>query len=520
MRRSGVTFPLFSLRSRTDWGIGEINDLPACAAWLLCAGQRLIQVLPTHALSVGETSPYGAISAFALDPVYISIDAIAELQLVEGDVLDAEGVAELAHLRACPSVQYERVRALKDKALGRAFELFCERELRTDSPRYRAFLAFVQEESAWLADFALFVALREAHGGWGWRTWPERERDRSDDVLALARSPRDDSALGTEILRAMYTQWIAYGQWSGCRDKLRALGVGLMGDMPFVVGVESADVWAHRDLFRLDVSLGAPPDEFSAEGQKWGLPAYDFESMERDDFAWFRMRARHEARLVDRFRMDHVLGFFRQWLYQEVGVGRFDVASEQAQSSRGERILGAIVREVGAGTVIAEDLGVVPTFVREAMARLSLPGYKVIPWEHAATLVPYDPATYPKLSVATWSTHDTQPITQWWYEMTEPERARIATLAKISIDVSEAERERALIELLLSAGSDLSLLLVTELLGDKTRLNWPGTVGEANWSWRLPRPIEDLQSDDDVCDRLRAIRALAESSGRFTEPGT
>ena len=160
----------------------------------------------------------------------------------------------------------------------------------------------------------------------------------------------------------------------------------------------------------------------------------------------------------------------------------------------------------------------IPPFVRETMTRLELPGYKVLPWERDENFIPRDPRAFPELSVATWSTHDTLPITQWWYELADWERERIAKLDGIPLDLPEGERELALVRLLFSSRSDLTLLLAQEILGDKSRINLPGTVTSQNWTWRLDRPIEDLLEDPAVTARLDAIRRLAVATDRFEEP--
>ncbi len=514
-RVSGVTIPLFSIRTRDDWGIGQITALPACAAWVLRAGQRLVQVLPVHELADGETSPYGALSAFAIDPIYIDIAAVPDLDAdAIAKRLGEDGLADLARVRSAPRVDYATVRALKTRALHEAFKCFHATE-DNNGERARAFFAFVDREGAWLRDHALYVALRRSHDNHGWSTWPDEERDREHNLLALAKARRDDGGIGTRVLEQMYLQWLAHLQWQGARAELKKLGVALMGDMPFIVGSESADVWANRTQFRTDVSLGAPPDEFAKGGQSWGLPAYDWEAMDADGLAWLRMRARHAAALYDRFRIDHLVGFFRQWVQKEGKPGEFDPAEEKAQRVRGEKVLRAIVEASGPGAVIAEDLGVIPPFVRETMTRLGLPGYKVLPWEKDEQFMSRDPREFPELSVATWSTHDTLPITAWWDALEPWERERLAALDAIPLDLPEEKRELALLKLLFSAKSDLTLVLVNELLGDKERINTPGTVNDQNWTWRLPRPIEDLREDPEVEARFASIRALVAGSKRL-----
>jgi 4-alpha-glucanotransferase len=517
-RVSGVTIPLFSLRTRNDWGIGQITDLPACAAWLQQAGQRLVQVLPTHELSEGETSPYGALSAFAIDPIYIDVEAIPDL---DGEAiakrLGEEGLAELDRVRRSQAVDYETVRHLKKRAFAEAFSRFREKEIEggNGGERAHAFFAFIEREGAWLRDHALYIALRHSHDNHGWSTWPQEERDREHNILMLANARRDDGGIGTRVLEQMYLQWIAHEQWHAARAGLKKLNVALMGDMPFIVGGESADVWAHRDQFRTDVSLGAPPDEFAKGGQSWGLPAYDWAAMDTDGLAWLRMRAKHASALYDRFRIDHLVGFFRQWVQKEGAAGEFVPPDEKSQRARGEKVLRALIDAAGPGAVIAEDLGVIPPFVRETMARLGLPGYKVLPWEKDERFIPRDPRSFPELSVATWSTHDTQPITAWWDDLETWERERLAALDEIPLDLPEGARELALLKLLFSARSELTLVLVNELLGDKSRINTPGTVNDKNWTWRLPRPIEDLAEDPKVVERFAAIRSLVAASGRL-----
>jgi len=480
----------------------------------------LVQVLPAHELSDGETSPYGALSAFAIDPIYVDVEAVTDLSsLPRAEVLGADGERELARVRALPSVDYAAVRALKRTVLRAAFRAFVERELsHASSERAENFAAFAARESAWLQDHALYMALRYSHAGYGWSTWPERERDRAAEVVAVVRDDvramASRGALGLAVLEQMYVQWIVHEQWVEARRQLAALGVVLMGDMPFIVGGESADVWSHRDQFRTDVSLGAPPDDFSADGQSWGLPAYDWNAMDRDGLAWLRMRARHTATLFDRFRIDHVVGFFRQWVRRGTEAGEFDPAHEGAQQVRGEKVLMAMMEAAGPQAVIAEDLGVIPPFVRETMSRLGLPGYKVLPWERDEHSNLRDPRGFPECSVATWSTHDTSPITRWWHEFEPWERERVASMAGFSLDADAETRELALLRVLFSARSQLCLVLIQELLGDRSRINTPGTVNGDNWTWRLPRPIEDLAKDTGVQERFAKIRQLAVDSGR------
>src|SRR5580658_8783583 len=278
-RQSGVVLPLFSVRTRRVWGIGQVTDLPACAAWIQKGGQRLLQVLPPHELSAGETSPYGALTAFGLDPIYVDVEAIDDLdpQAIES-FLGADGRRALDHARAAERVDYHEVRALKARALRAAFDRFHEREWARGTARAGSLAEFVRRERAWLDDLALYQAVRESSAGWGWTTWPQGLRDRAAPALEGARVEH-----ARRMLEVAYVQWTLLGQWDGARLAMRQLGVELMGDLPFVVCEESADVWSRPSEFQLRMSLGAPPDDFSAEGQEWGLPPYDWNAMRGDD---------------------------------------------------------------------------------------------------------------------------------------------------------------------------------------------------------------------------------------------
>jgi 4-alpha-glucanotransferase len=517
-RKAGVVLPLFSIRTRRDWGIGQISDLPICAAWVRRAGQRLLQILPPHELSGGETSPYGALTAFGLDPVYVDVDAVEDLDAAAiGESLGPEGKRVLEGVRAAPNVDYPAVRSLKTRALGIAFERFREREWSRETPRAQRLAAFIRSERAWLDDLALYAALRESHEGWGWTTWPEDQRDRDDRAIERVRT-----ANARALLEVAYVQWTLHEQWEAARVRMREIGVELMGDLPFVVCAESADVWSHASQFQLHMSLGAPPDAYAANGQDWGLPAYDWLAMEADDLAWIRARTRHAARLYDRFRLDHVVGFFRQWVKRKDGGvrGHFDPEGADAQNARGRRVLGAMLEELSPGDqvepprALAEDLGVIPPFVRIALRELGLPGYHVLPWEKDDDGRFRDPRAFPAESIVSWSTHDTAPIVSWWDELPEADRAILGKRAGVVEGMDERSRTLALLQELYGSSSNLALVLGQELLGLRDRINTPGTVGGQNWSWRLPRPLEELDADPAVASRLDAVRRLVDGTGR------
>ncbi|HEY1956914.1 MAG TPA: 4-alpha-glucanotransferase [Polyangiaceae bacterium] len=509
-RIAGVTLPLFSLRSERDWGIGEIADLPACARLLRRHGFSVVQLLPPHELALGETSPYGARTGFGLDPIYASVGSIVDLG--DGELeraLGEEGLRERDALRALAHVDYGRVRALKMRALEAAFRNFEEREWKKDTARTARLRGFVGREEMWEQDLALYVALREEHGGTGWSTWPTPERTRDPATLDEARA-----RLAPRIRFHQYLQWQLFEQWESARAAVREEGVMLYGDLPFVVGRESSDVWSCSRLFRSDLDLGAPPDEFSDVGQSWGLPPYDWNALEAEQHAWLRARAAHAARLYHGFRLDHVVGYFRQYVRKGEALGDFDPKDERDQESHGRRVLTAMRGAAQNAEIIVEDLGVIPQFVRRTLGDMSLPGYKIIPWEKEPDETMRNPAEFPEISVASYSTHDTPPLLAFYDSLPARDRASLVALAKTSEDAPEPERERALLSLLFSSRSALTMVLVTEIFGERTRINTPSSVGAHNWSYRIPAAVERLEADARLGARLHLFGAMLRDSGR------
>jgi 4-alpha-glucanotransferase len=480
-----------------DWGIGEIGDLNALCRWLSSAGHRLLQLLPIFEIAPGERSPYAALSAFAIDPIYLSLGAVEDFTAAGGEAaLDAEARAALAGLRTAPGIDYDAVRALKRRALEIAFERFVAHESTSGSARADAFARFCAAEAGWLDDYTLFRACQEHYRGTPWSTWPSPAREREPDALVTLRA-----TLARTCRFHAYVQWLAAAQWTQARAAATAAGVQLKGDFPFAVAAESADVWARQHEFRLDASLGAPPDAFNAAGQEWGLPVYRWDVMARTGFAWLAARVRRSAALYDAFRIDHVVGLYRMYVVETDGRA-FVPATEDEQLALGERLLRVILAAAAPAAVIAEDLGVVPPFVRRSLAQLGIPGYRVLRWESD------DPATYPACSVATTGTHDTSSLAVWWEEELGA-AGREALTALPSFTALRAlgaaftpAVHAALLDGLYGAGSALVVLPFADAYGGRERINVPATVAESNWSYRLPWTFAAL--DGAAGSRLRA----------------
>ncbi len=515
-RQAGVLLPLFSIRSRADWGVGEIPDLVPWARFCAACGMSVAQMLPVNEASHGQNSPYAALSAFAVDPVYVGVGALEDFEEAGGlDALAAQDRDLLDEVRAAPGVRWNDVRALKRRALHLAFERFVRYEWDARSERAGALERFRQAEVSWLSDYALFVAIHDdEQGGRSWTEWPAALRNRDPRALADARA-----RLSRRILFHEWLQWQVEEQWRAARRAANEMGVELAGDLPFMVATDSADVWARQGDFRLDARVGVPPDAFSATGQDWGLPVYRWDVMERGGFRWLEDRARRMADLYGVFRVDHVVGLYRTFFFPGDGSAPgFVPEGEKAQTRNGELVLGILSR---GARVVAEDLGTVPDFVRASLARIRMPGYRVLRWErewHEPGQPFRDPVSWPALSVATTGTHDTESLAEWFEAMPEHERKPFLALPQLA-PVRERSPERfddlvrdTIVELVYRSGSDLLLLPFQDAMGERERVNVPGTVNEQNWTYRTVREISALHADRAARERLRT---LAERSGRI-----
>lgn len=495
---------------------------PMCR-WLDAAGQRVLQLLPINEMPPGETSPYSALSAMSIDPQFIALRDVEDFHAIGGEEgLEPELRRELEHVRVSPEVDYPCVRALKHTALRRSFAHFREREWAGGTRRSAALKAYIGEEGWWLDDYALYRALKKKHEELAWMDWPGPLRNRERAALAAAREE-----LAEDILYRQYLQWLAGDQWGTARD--RAGEVALFGDLPFMVSADSADVWARQDEFRLDASVGVPPDAFSETGQDWGLPVYRWDVLAARDYDWLRNRARRNADIYDGYRVDHLVGFYRTYFRpHDEGEPQFVPAEKADQIRQGEAVL-AVFREPGT-EVIAEDLGLVPDFVRASLARLKVPGYKVFRWEREweEEEQPFrDPLAYPAVSVATSGTHDTEPLVIWWEGAPDDEKQAVLEIPSVRCRLADedvaaalgphrlphAVRE-AMLESLFASGSDLLILPIQDAFGWRDRINQPATVSEENWTWRLPWPSDRLTTEPVAMAVGRQLAAWSARHGR------
>ncbi|MFY9268806.1 MAG: 4-alpha-glucanotransferase [Candidatus Manganitrophaceae bacterium] len=517
----GVMIPLFSVRSETGFGIGEILDLIPLIDWMAERHLHLLQILPFYEMSPHETSPYQALSGFALDPIYLSLlawDDFKQSAAAQKVFASPEVQKELGRLRANTDVLYEAIRPLKEPLFEAAFQHFLEEEWKKESPRADAFRRFMAEQSGWLNDYALFRLLKEKNGWSHWNDWPEPFRDR--DAAALKEFERQEEG---RLLLFKYLQWAVWEQWKTVLEEARRKNVLIMGDLPFLVSRDSADLWSRRHAFSAVESVGAPPDMFNARGQDWGLPLFLWKVMEEERFLWWRLRIGQARSLFHLIRLDHVVGFYRVWVMPRQGAPFFEPPQEEEQIRRGTELLNAIVEESGGenGELIpvAEDLGVIPDFVRESLRQFGIAGHKIFRWEKEG-LQYRDPRDYPFVSLATTGTHDTSTIVQWWESLPSEERSTFLAMLderrEIPPDEPFSDRlHRTILERLIAGGSGLVVFPIQDILGLPDQINIPATVGPHNWRFRLTIQVDQLNHLSPFREKLATLQSLIDRHHRY-----
>jgi len=511
-RLSGVLLPIFSLRSQTDFGIGDFGALDRFMSWMKYGQQKMLMMLPLLPTLPADPSPYATRSAFGLNPLFIDLSHLGSLfGATQAQSLSAQEAEQLEQARRSTRIRYDLVVPLKTEVLKRTFDHFVANHRDRRSEFRRDFERYQQRESWWLDSFSLFCAISEAQQYRAWWEWPDGLRHREPDALGTERQ-----RLAKQVLFHSWQQWVAEMQWAEVRRLAQERGILLCGDEPFIVGKDSVDAWSNPELLRTDARLGVPPDPFSATGQDWGLPYFDFDAIERNDFALLRQRAAKTAAYYDLRRVDHAVGYFRQWIRSpEILNGHFIPPDESAQQALGERLFRILSENTG---VVAEDLGVIPQFVRRTITQLGIPGYRVLRWEKDDDVY-RDPHQFPPLSLVTTGTHDTETLHEWWESLSDDARRAVASAypelqkGQWTSEFTEAVHQ-ALLAAAENAGSDLCVLPWQDILGTKERINLPGSQTDANWAYRISDPVEELLSREETRNLAHRMRRLTELAGR------
>ena len=489
MRSSGILMHLSSLPS--PYGIGSMGK-PArdFIDFLKAAGQGYWQLLPICPTSYGD-SPYQSFSTYAGNPYFI------DLELLEADgLLEWQEYGEVDWESVPEKVNYGVLYEKRYPILRKAAERFLTR-IPSDYPEFCA------NNDYWLGDYARFMAMKHAHGGASWQEW---------------------EALSTEEIELRYAeeirfwkvlQYLFFRQWEELRAYANEQGIRLIGDLPIYVSLDSVDVWAHPELFQLDENrnpkevAGCPPDGFSADGQLWGNPLFDWEYMENNNYDWWVRRIQYLCKVYDILRIDHFRGFDS---YYAIPYGNTTARGGRWKQGPGIGLFRAVEDQIGPQRIIAEDLGYLTESVHQLLKDSGFPGMKVLEFafdsSDSGCASDYLPHNYPENSVAYTGTHDNETLAGWFDSITKEEQELVRDYL-CDHYTPKKYLYRSLNSLVMRSKAALCVIPMQDHLGldNRYRMNKPSTVGE-NWKWRLKK--------GDLTDQLKAeIRGMTRRYGRL-----
>lgn len=443
--------PVFSLPNK--YGIGSFGDEAyRFVDFLAATGQSYWQVLPLSPTSYGD-SPYQSPSAFAGNPYFIDLDLLRMDGLLTKEECKAEQTKDKV-------IDYAKLYERRYAVLKKAFVRFWKPQ---------SYEQFIEDNRDWLFPYAEFMARKQANGGVAWNEW-KNEKSCEDAETAFW----------------VFLQYEFFLQWNALKTYANTRGVQIIGDMPIYVAYDSADVWQNPQYFQLDGNgtptevAGVPPDAFSSDGQLWGNPLYDWDAMQKDNFAWWKRRLKAVLSMYDVVRIDHFRGFSD---YYAIPFGAPTARNGKWKPAPGKELFTELKKEFSQAKIIAEDLGVLDDRVRGLLQETGFPGMKIAQFGFSENDSPYNPKNYPKSCVAYTGTHDNPTTQSWAKRLSDTEKIRFRKYVRRHIGETDAN---ALVRSLLASGAETVIIPMQDYLslGENGRVNTPSTLGR-NWVWRL-----------------------------------
>jgi 4-alpha-glucanotransferase len=490
-RSSGILLHPTSFPSR--FGVGDLGlEAYRFIDFLKESYQQYWQVLPLGPTGYGN-SPYMCYSAMAGNPLLISPE-----KLLEDGLLQEEDFANLSGF-PLEKVDYQQATPIKIGLLKKACENFKVNALPIQQ---REFTGFCNSKAFWLEDYALFMALKDANESASWHTWEPELQRRKPEALEQARR-----RLTEEIYYYKFIQFMFFRQWSELKTYANMSGVEIIGDIPIYVAHDSADVWAHPEIFCLDeetgevaLMAGVPPDYFSATGQLWGNPVYNWEALQRQDFHWWVQRFEAMLDYVDIIRIDHFRGFEAYWA---VPQGEETAENGEWVTAPGEELFDVIKHKLGKLPILAEDLGVITPEVEALRDKYEFPGMKILQFAFGSDPGnPFLPFNFSRNAVVYTGTHDNDTTIGWYNQASDWEKRNLwLYLGCISPEGIHWD----FIRLALSSIANQAILPLQDILGlgTEARMNFP-SVAEGNWEWRYQPEVLTTE----IGSRLRSLTTL------------
>ncbi len=467
-RGAGILLAVTSLPS--PYGIGTMGkEAFRFVDTLSDLSQKYWQVLPIGPTSFGD-SPYQSFSAFAGNPYLIDLDILIAEGLLKQEEVDGYNWGNKKD-----DVDYALIYESRFKVLKSAFERFDARD--------ETFRKFCKENEDWLEDYSLYMAVKNEMNGREWLSWEEGLRDRKAEVLE-----RYKELLKEQIIFWMFLQYKFFEQWNALKSYANGQGIKIIGDIPLYLALDSADVWANREQFKLNEEgrpievAGCPPDAFSDDGQKWGNPLYDWEKMESEGFGWWKKRMEANGRLFDIIRIDHFIGVAK---YYSIPAEDETARNGRWNKGPGKNLTDMIEKTLGKNRIIAEDLGVAVPDVKKLLAKTGWPGMHVLLFAFDGnTANEHLPHNYADGNLVVYAgTHDNETIVGYFKDKTECELAYLYEYLNIK---KKADIPDAVIRAAYASVADIVIMQMQDLLklGNEARMNFPSTVG-TNWRWRV-----------------------------------
>ena len=502
----GFCIPLFSLHSKHSCGIGEFPDLLPIIDWCKEIGYDLIQLLPINDTGI-ESSPYSAMSAFALNPVHLGLAHLPNADKHE------ELKEQLRKMQECcrsMRVDYKTLLPMRNRFLRSYYALEGEKTLQ--SPEFKAF----RKKHTWLDGYAVFKTLKEKSGWKPHAKWDDELQKPTDETIAKLCKEHEP-----ETTYHIFIQFHCFNQMHHVEDVAEEKGVHILGDIPILLGRESADIWQWHSLFKPHLSAGVPPDIFAPDGQNWELPIYNWKNMREDGYRWWKMRLDVASLFYDIYRIDHILGLYRIWAIPYNLRGRkgfYEPSDPDEWIEQGETIIQMMLDSTDMFPV-GEDLGFLPANIYHSLRDMGIAGWKIVMWErdwdHDSSFIPFD--EYPPACVITLSTHDTPTLRGWW-QKNEADAREFAAFMDWEYTPSLSREQR--IEILRASHKASSLFhinMLQEYLSlfdemtfenpEDERPNIPNTVSAYNWSIRYVPSVEEIVSNSELKTILKNIIA-------------
>ena len=485
-RCAGVLIPLSSLPS--DQGIGSLGkETYKFIDFLHSAGQSCWQVLPLVPTGYGD-SPYQSCSSFAGSILYIDMHSLAD----EG-LIDRNEISQCCGKnKSC--VDYIETEIKKSKLLEKAY-------YNSTDKKSSEYINFCDQNSYWLEDYAAFMAIRRHFDNKPWYEWRDDIKFRNETALNILKDK-----LHNEIEYYKFCQFIFYKQWQKLKKYANDMGIQIIGDIPIYVALDSADVWASPELFQLDGSLiptavaGVPPDMFSATGQLWGNPLFDWNAMESQGFQWWKRRIFHNTLLYDMIRIDHFIGILN---YYSVPYGEATAENGTWKTGPGEKLINAISLVTGDKKIIAEDLGIITTNVIRVLKKSGYPGMKLMEFGFDGNPLNESlPHMFEKNCIVYGGTHDNETLTGFFLH----QKSKTINFAQSYLNVHR--RKDISWGIIRSAYASIAVLAIFQLqdymeLDNSARINTPSTIG-GNWCWRL---TSDMLTDE-LAEKIKKLTVL------------